>query len=268
MTSHHGFSPNATPSSASSGGAAWPRSGWRATSGTTDRSRSRSSTRSWPARSAWTGSSARCGSPRGSSTPTSCRSSTPASCVQADGLAAPLVRDGLPRGRIAPHPARAGAAAPDRRGAAHHRRRWRTPSQAAHRQGIVHRDIKPDNILLSGGRVYVIDFGIAKALMETGGERLTSTGLAIGTPAYMSPEQASAGRVDARSDQYSLATVLVRDADGRASVQRPDRPGHPGPATRRAGPPDPHGAADRAGGNRRRRSSGRSSGCPPTATPT
>ena len=86
--------------------------------------------------------------------------------------------------------------------------------QAAHRQGIVHRDIKPDNIFLSGGQVYVIDFGIAKALIETGGERLTSTGLAIGTPAYMSPEQASAGRVDTRSDQYSLATVLYEMLTG------------------------------------------------------
>jgi len=86
--------------------------------------------------------------------------------------------------------------------------------QAAHRQGIVHRDIKPDNIILAGGRVYVIDFGIAKALIETGGERLTSTGLAIGTPAYMSPEQASAGQVDARSDQYSLATVLYEMLTG------------------------------------------------------
>ncbi|HRZ08958.1 MAG TPA: serine/threonine-protein kinase, partial [Gemmatimonadales bacterium] len=86
--------------------------------------------------------------------------------------------------------------------------------EAAHRQGIVHRDIKPDNIFLSDGQVYVIDFGIAKALVETGGERLTSTGLAIGTPAYMSPEQASAGRVDARSDQYSLATVLYEMLTG------------------------------------------------------
>ncbi len=86
--------------------------------------------------------------------------------------------------------------------------------QAAHRHGIVHRDIKPDNIILSGGQVYVIDFGIAKALIETGGERLTSTGLAIGTPAYMSPEQASAGQVDERSDQYSLATVLYEMLTG------------------------------------------------------
>jgi Tfp pilus assembly protein PilF len=79
---------------------------------------------------------------------------------------------------------------------------------AAHRDGVVHRDIKPENLLLAGDRVYVADFGIAKALIETGGERLTSTGLAIGTPAYMSPEQASAEPVDARSDQYSLAGVL------------------------------------------------------------
>jgi tetratricopeptide (TPR) repeat protein len=79
---------------------------------------------------------------------------------------------------------------------------------AAHREGVVHRDVKPENLLLAGDRVYVADFGIAKALIETGGERLTSTGLAIGTPAYMSPEQASAQPVDARSDQYSLASVL------------------------------------------------------------
>jgi cytochrome c-type biogenesis protein CcmH/NrfG len=80
--------------------------------------------------------------------------------------------------------------------------------QTAHDEGIVHRDIKPENVLLQGDRVYVVDFGIAKALVETGGERLTSTGIAIGTPAYMSPEQASAGPVDARSDQYGLATML------------------------------------------------------------
>ncbi|HJS48162.1 MAG TPA: serine/threonine-protein kinase, partial [Gemmatimonadales bacterium] len=66
---------------------------------------------------------------------------------------------------------------------------------AAHASGIVHRDIKPDNVFLSGGHVYVVDFGIAKALAETEVERLTSTGLAIGTPAYMSPEQSMADRV-------------------------------------------------------------------------
>ena len=80
--------------------------------------------------------------------------------------------------------------------------------EAAHRQGVVHRDIKPENLLLSGERVCVADFGIAKALMDTGGDRLTSTGIVIGTPAYMSPEQAASEPVDARTDQYSLATVL------------------------------------------------------------
>ncbi len=80
--------------------------------------------------------------------------------------------------------------------------------QSAHREGIVHRDIKPENLLLAGGRAYVADFGIAKAVIETGAERLTSTGLVVGTPAYMSPEQASAQPLDARTDQYSLASVL------------------------------------------------------------
>ena len=79
---------------------------------------------------------------------------------------------------------------------------------AAHQHGIVHRDIKPENVMLADGAAYVVDFGIAKALIDTGDERLTSTGLAIGTPTYMSPEQAAAGVVDARSDQYSLACVL------------------------------------------------------------
>ena len=78
----------------------------------------------------------------------------------------------------------------------------------AHRQGIVHRDIKPENVILSGDEVFVVDFGIAKALLDTGAERLTSTGLAVGTPVYMSPEQATAAPVDARTDQYSLAAVL------------------------------------------------------------
>lgn len=79
--------------------------------------------------------------------------------------------------------------------------------QTAHRHGIVHRDIKPENLLLADGRVYVADFGVARILLETGAERLTSTGLAIGTPVYMSPEQGMADAVDAASDQYSLACV-------------------------------------------------------------
>jgi tetratricopeptide (TPR) repeat protein/tRNA A-37 threonylcarbamoyl transferase component Bud32 len=85
---------------------------------------------------------------------------------------------------------------------------------AAHRQGIVHRDVKPENVLFADAGVYVVDFGIAKALVDTGSERLTGTGLSIGTPAYMSPEQTSAGSIDARSDQYSLATVLYEMLTG------------------------------------------------------
>lgn len=80
--------------------------------------------------------------------------------------------------------------------------------QAAHHEQIIHRDIKPENVFLANGHVYVVDFGIAKALMETGGERITSTGISIGTPAYMSPEQAAGDPVDGRTDVYSLATVL------------------------------------------------------------
>ena len=78
----------------------------------------------------------------------------------------------------------------------------------AHAQGIIHRDIKPENILLEDDHAVVADFGIAQALDLAGGERLTETGLSLGTPAYMSPEQAAAGRVDARADIYSLACVL------------------------------------------------------------
>jgi eukaryotic-like serine/threonine-protein kinase len=74
--------------------------------------------------------------------------------------------------------------------------------QYAHDHRVVHRDIKPENILLTHGRnTLVADFGVAKALDASGtGDRPTETGLAVGTPAYMSPEQASGDQVDARSD--------------------------------------------------------------------
>src|SRR5687768_7708556 len=79
----------------------------------------------------------------------------------------------------------------------------------AHARGVVHRDIKPENILLSHGHARVADFGIARAVTAAGGEALTGTGLAIGTPAYMSPEQAGGERaVDGRSDVYALGCVL------------------------------------------------------------
>ena len=80
---------------------------------------------------------------------------------------------------------------------------------SAHRQGVVHRDIKPENILLREGHALVADFGIALAVTSAGGDRLTETGLSLGTPAYMSPEQVAGERdIDARSDIYSLACVL------------------------------------------------------------
>ena len=79
----------------------------------------------------------------------------------------------------------------------------------AHAHGVVHRDIKPENILLSGGVALVADFGIAQAVSSASTDQLTSTGMSIGTPAYMSPEQA-VGRapIDGRADQYSLACML------------------------------------------------------------
>ncbi len=90
----------------------------------------------------------------------------------------------------------------------------------AHAQGVVHRDLKPENIMLSGGVAVVMDFGIAYAAAFAGGEQLTATGLAIGTPAYMSPEQAAGERgIDHRSDVYSLGCVLYEMLAGRPPFQ-------------------------------------------------
>src|SRR5215216_321499 len=90
----------------------------------------------------------------------------------------------------------------------------------AHREGVVHRDLKPENILLSDGQALVADFGVAKAF-EAGGERLTETGLAVGTPIYMAPEQASGGVVDARSDIYTLGSVLYEMLAGEPPFSGP-----------------------------------------------
>ena len=79
---------------------------------------------------------------------------------------------------------------------------------AAHTAGVIHRDVKPENILLTGDTALVTDFGLARALDESGGDRITSSGIVLGTPAYMSPEQAGAGRLDHRTDIYSLAVTV------------------------------------------------------------
>ena len=85
----------------------------------------------------------------------------------------------------------------------------------AHSQGVVHRDIKPENVLLESGHAVVADFGIARAISAAGSERLTETGIALGTPAYMSPEQAfGEEHLDGRSDIYGLGCVLYEMLGG------------------------------------------------------
>jgi serine/threonine-protein kinase len=92
----------------------------------------------------------------------------------------------------------------------------------AHKHGIVHRDIKPENILLEGDQALIADFGIARALSAVGDEKLTKTGISLGTPSYMSPEQAMADpHVDGRSDIYSLGCVLYEMLAGEPPFTGP-----------------------------------------------
>src|SRR5437016_14325899 len=92
----------------------------------------------------------------------------------------------------------------------------------AHSHDVVHRDIKPENILVSGGEAVVADFGVARAITQAAGTRLTETGIPVGTPAYMSPEQASGGGpLDGRSDVYSLACVLYEMLAGEPPYTGP-----------------------------------------------
>ncbi len=93
----------------------------------------------------------------------------------------------------------------------------------AHGEGLIHRDVKPENVLLSQRHALVADFGIARAAGIAGGNQLTEPGLSMGTPAYMSPEQASGEReVDARADQYSLACVLYELLAGEPPFTGPN----------------------------------------------
>ena len=92
----------------------------------------------------------------------------------------------------------------------------------AHHQGVIHRDLKPENILLHEGEAMLADFGIALAVREAAGNRLTETGLSLGTPQYMSPEQATGDRqLDGRSDVYSLAAVLYEMLAGEPPLAGP-----------------------------------------------
>src|SRR5574341_1100330 len=92
----------------------------------------------------------------------------------------------------------------------------------AHRQHVVHRDIKPENVMLHEGEAVVTDFGIAKAVTAAAGDNLTQTGTAVGTPAYMSPEQAGGeAELDGRSDIYSLGCVMFEMLGGAAPFTGP-----------------------------------------------
>lgn len=96
----------------------------------------------------------------------------------------------------------------------------------AHEKGIVHRDVKPENILLSGDSVGLADFGIARAVLQAEqGNKLTSTGIVIGTPTYMSPEQAAADEVDGRSDIYALGCVWYEMLSGGEPFTAPTAQG-------------------------------------------
>jgi serine/threonine-protein kinase len=128
----------------------------------------------------------------------------------------------------------------------------------AHERGVVHRDIKPENILLQGGHALVADFGIALAVQQAGGQRMTQTGLSLGTPQYMAPEQAMGDKnVDARADVYALGAVAYEMLAGEPPFTGPTAQAivakviteKPAPLTRcRSGPP----IARRAHGSSRR----------------
>ncbi|HUQ45694.1 MAG TPA: protein kinase [Gemmatimonadaceae bacterium] len=92
----------------------------------------------------------------------------------------------------------------------------------AHSQGVVHRDIKPENVLIQSGHAVVADFGIARLVQDAGGEKLTQTGMSIGTASYMSPEQFTGEKVDGRTDVYALACVLYEMLVGQVPFTGPN----------------------------------------------
>ena len=131
----------------------------------------------------------------------------------------------------------------------------------AHRHGVIHRDVKPENILLHDGSALVADFGIALAVQQAGGARMTQTGLSLGTPQYMSPEQATGERtITARSDVYALGAVAYVMLAGEppftgpsiqaiAASRRTSRP----PSSRRSRRFQPTGSTARRSSERRSR---------------
>jgi eukaryotic-like serine/threonine-protein kinase len=171
-------------------------------------------TPSWPPRSGRPGFCRKSGSPRACSTPTSCRSLTRVRALAGSGtpfVEGESLRQRLVREKQLPVEE-----------ALHITKDVVEALAHAHTHGVVHRDIKPENILLKGGRAIVADFGIARAVDAAGAERLTETGLALGTPAYISPEQSTGQRdVDGRSDMYSLACVLYEMLAGEPPFTGP-----------------------------------------------
>ena len=207
-------SPTDIALNASSGRAAWRRV-WLRISGTTARWRSRFSSPSWR----------RCSEPIGFFARSRRRRTWPPAHSAVVRLRrrerSSLLRDAVCRRRFparldGPATSASGRRAPSGSGGDGRCAGFRA------RQGVVHRDVKPENILLVGGHAVITDFGIARAVTTLGAERITETGMSIGTPTYMSPEQAAGDRdVDGRSDLYSLGCVLYEMLGGQPPFTGP-----------------------------------------------